>query len=363
MEHIVQRDYWPTHDWQTAAPEDMDVNSTTLGHMQAHITTSLPGLHGLLIVRHGYLIFEEYYHGFHRQSYNSISSATKSVVSALIGVALTQGKLHSLDQRMLDFFPEYASAVTDPRKQAITVRHLLSLTSGFAQDMPHEYWRNPVKLARERAMAQQPGEVFYYDSQAVDILAGILTCVTGVNAATFADGTLFKPLGIWQDKSARFPWRADPQGTHGPHVWHEFAFWDEQDGYLWKVDRQGNNTGGFGIHLTAREMAKLGYLYLNRGSWNGQQLIAADYVAESTRQQSAGGKPLGVPYGYLWWITQHVGHDTFFASGFGGKLIYVIPDLDIVVVTIASAEKALQNPQQSFEIEALIPQFVIPAMR
>jgi CubicO group peptidase (beta-lactamase class C family) len=327
--------------------------------MQAHIDEHVPVLHGLLIVRHGYLIFEEYFQGFHRHSYNNISSVTKSIVSMLIGVALAQGLLTNLDQRLLDFFPEQAVEEQDPRKHAVTLRHLLNMQTGFSKELPHEYWLNPVQLAVERPMEGVPGEQFYYDSQSVDILSGILTLVTGQNAAEFADATLFKTLGIWREKEARFTWQNDPQGAH---TWQKDALWDETAGYLWKIDPQGNNPGGFGAHLMAREMAKLGYLYLNNGYWDGTQIVPAAYVQNSTRQHSEGGAPIHVPYGYLWWITRHENYTVFFASGFGSKLIYVIPALDLVVVTIASTENAARNPKQNEDIRELIPRFILPAI-
>jgi CubicO group peptidase (beta-lactamase class C family) len=359
MQLPLQRDYWPTNDWKQANPQDMSMDADRLARMHAHLHENVPGLHGLLIVRHGYLVFEEYYQGFHRGSYSSISSATKSVVSQLVGVALAQGLLSRLDQPMLDFFPEYAALEPDPRKHAITLRHLLCLQTGFSTNMPHEYWRDPVQLALERPMERQPGEAFAYDSQGVDILSGTLTKVTGKNAASFADATLFKQLGIWRDPASRFTWQNDP---HGAHEWHENAFWDEKDGYLWKVDPQGNNPGGFGAHFTAREMAKLGYLYLNGGYWDGEQIIPADFVADSACEHSAGGWPVFLPYGYLWWLTQHDDKHAFFASGFGGKLIYAIPSLDLVIATITSTEKAIANPQQDKDILALIPNFILPSI-
>ncbi len=359
MQSLLRRDYWPTNDWMRAEPLDMGMDAERLAEMQAYIKENVPGLHGLLIVRHGYLVFEEYYQGFHRDSYNSISSATKSVISQLVGVALAQGLLTELDQPILDFFPEYAANVDDPRKRAITLRHLLCLQTGFSTKMPHEYWRNPVQLALERTMERRPGEAFAYDSSGVDILSGILTKVTGKNAASFADATLFQKLGIWRDPASRFTWRNDP---HGAHVWHEHAFWDEQNGYLWKVDPQGNNPGGFGAHFTAREMAKLGYLYLNGGNWEGEQIVPMEYVDDSIREHSAGGWPVFLPYGYLWWLTWHGDKQAFFASGFGGKLIYVIPSLDMVIATIASTEKALANAQQDKDILDLIPDFILPSV-
>ena len=358
MDAALQRDYWPTTEWREAAPQDMALDASLLTQMNSYVSEHLPGMNGLLLVRHGYLVFEQYYQGFAQSSYNNISSATKSVVSMLVGIALGQGRL-SLDQHMLEFFPALAVQEKDPRKHAITLRHLLSLQTGFVKLMPDKIWLDPVRLALERPMERQPGEEFFYDNLGVDILSAILSRVTGKSAAAFADETLFKTLGVWRDAAARFTWHNDPQGAH---TWHEYGSWDEKEGYLWKVDPQGYSTGSYGAHFTAREMAKLGYLYLNQGRWDGEQVVPAPYVQDSTREQSEGGPPVGTAYGYLWWLAQHENHAAFFASGFGGKLIYVFPDLDLVVVTIASSERGKSNPHQSKDILALIPRFILPAV-
>lgn len=198
MEAVPPRNYWPATDWRTTNPEDVEINPQHLAQMHEHINTHLPGLQSLLIVRHGYPAFEGYYQGFHEKSYQSLSSATKSVVSALIGVALSEGLITSLDQPMLDFFPEEASLETDQRKHAVTIRHLLSLQTGFDKPVPHEYWLDPVHKALQRPMEESPGQSFHYDNQGVDILSGIMTRVSGMSAAAFAHSTLFKQLGIWQ---------------------------------------------------------------------------------------------------------------------------------------------------------------------
>jgi CubicO group peptidase (beta-lactamase class C family) len=327
--------------------------------MQEYIDEHMPGLHGLLIIRHGYLAFEHYYQGFHQHSLNSISSATKSVVSALVGVALALGQLNSLDQHMLNFFPEITVQEQDLVKQSLTLRHLLSFQTGFTEKYPHEFWRDPVRSSLLRPMVEQPGERFFYDNLSVDIISGILTQATGMKAAAFADHTLFETLGIWRDKDTHFAWKQD--GT-GPHTWHEDALWDEQDGYPWKVSRQGMNTGSFGAHFTARDMAKLGFLYLNNGHWNETQVIPQSYITASTQKQNNGGPPVNANFGYLWWIEQVRDLHAFFASGFGGKYIYVIPELDLVVVTTASTEQAKEDREQHNKIRALIPDFILPAL-
>lgn len=356
---IPQRTYWPTTEWQTRELQAVDFQQDPFVRMQEYIDEHLPGLHALLVVRYGYLAFERYYQGFHQHSLNSISSATKSVISALIGVALAQGQLSSLDQHMLDFFPEIAAREQDTRKQAITLHHLLSFQTGFTEEYPHEFWRDVLRSSLLRPMVEQPGERFFYDNLTVDILAGILMQVTGMKVADFANQTLFETLGIWRGPGTRFAWK---QEGAGPHTWHGDALWDEQDGYPWKVNGQGNSTGSFGAHFTARDMAKLGFCYINNGQWDGIQVISQDYIAASTHKQSNGGPPVNANYGYLWWIEQVQGRHAFFASGFGGKYIYVIPELDLVVVTTASTEQAQKDREQHNKIRALIPDFILPAL-
>lgn len=134
MPTSVPREYWPTTDWREATPQELGMDPVQLTQMQAYIERYLPGLHALLIVRHGSLAFEQYYQGFSQQSYHNLSSATKSVISALVGAPLTQGLLTSLDQPVFDFFPAYAAREQDPRKHAITLRHLLSLQTGYPKD-------------------------------------------------------------------------------------------------------------------------------------------------------------------------------------------------------------------------------------
>lgn len=352
--------YWPTTDWIEQSSQAGGFRPSLLEQMHAHIQTHLPGLDALLIVRHGYLVFEAYYQGFHARSYHSISSVTKSMVGMLVGVALAQGSLPDLDQTMLSYFPEVAASEPDARKHAITLRHLLALQSGFdAKKLPERYWEDPVQLALARPMVKQPGGMFSYDSQGVDILSGILSRVTGRNAAQFADDTLFAKLGIWRDPAARHLWR---NGANGPHVWHDDAEWDETSGLLWKIDPQGNNPGAFGAHMTAREMAKLGYLYLQRGWWDGESLIPENYILRSTQPQSSGGWPLHFPYGYLWWLPRFGPFAAYMASGRGGKLIVVMSELDMVIVTLASTAQALQDPLQETAIIDLIPHFILPAL-
>jgi CubicO group peptidase (beta-lactamase class C family) len=201
-------------------------------------------------------------------------------------------------------------------------------------------------------MAHDPGERFFYDEVSTHLLSVLLTRLTGLSAAAFAHTALFRPLGIWADERVRFLWERAPEALHR---WHESGRW-ASDGLPWTIDRHNHNTGGFGLHLTARELAKLGYLYVNSGSWDGAQLIPPDFVEESTRRQNGGGPPVGRPHGYLWWIPEP--HRAFFAAGLGGQTLHVVPGLDLVTVfTTLSVNRAAEHRGQVLE------HFVIPAVR
>jgi CubicO group peptidase (beta-lactamase class C family) len=218
-------------------------------------------------------------------------------ISALIGIALREGYIHSLNQKLVEFYPEYITPTSDPRIKDITIEHLLTMTSGFEQEPSlGEDW---FKSMLEQPVSDEPGQVFHYNSAAEHLLSGILTRSTHLTALEFANKHLFQPLGI-------------PLPS-------------------WETDPQGNNVGGDGLSLRPRDMAKIGYLYLHQGLWDGQQLVPAEWVQASTEEHAKADFWSG-SYGYLWWVTALEGHGAYYAAGFGGQYIYVIPDLDLVVV-------------------------------
>lgn len=350
----LSRDYWPTANWRTASPQDVGIDAGQLAGVHNY-TREQPTILGLLIVRSGYIVFEEYYGELHQQRSHNVNSVTKSVVSALVGIALRDGLLSSLEQPVLDFFPEYRAQSADPLKQAITLHHLLSMTSGF-QPRPGEslelFPSDPNLLENILNTPQQhePGEVYHYDDFAAHLLSPILTRATQMRTAAFALDRLFRPLGIWRGEQ-RFLWRAQPELTEEHHP---FGLWDEQDGYLWSVESQHYHIGGFGLQLTLREMAKFGYLYLNDGTWDGQQIVPQEYIQRSFQPYKL--TEYGHAYGYLWRVGKMQGHPFYFALGYGGQLVGLIPSLDLVIA-LASL------PEQSSYWYPLVEQYIVPALR
>jgi CubicO group peptidase (beta-lactamase class C family) len=330
-----RRDYWPTAEWQTTSPEVVGLDPARLAEMDAYASDSLPPIRGILVVRHARIAFERYYDGCTQQSYHSVNSVTKSVLSALIGIAFRKGILTSLDQPLLDFFPELERVKDDPRKQTLTLRHLLTMTSGFKiagigrplherllPDSP-----NLIESAFALPLAAPPGETFNYDDLSCHLLSVMLARLTGQSTAAFAEQELFRPLGIWTSQPTRFVWKED-RGQRD--VFHFFGNWPE-DGRPWKIDQHGHTLGSLGLHLTLREMATFGYLYLNGGRWDGEEIVPGWFVEESSRAQNPGGRllpPADSMYGYLWWVSTG---GVYFVSGYGGQFVFVMPQRDMVV--------------------------------
>ena len=269
----------------------------------------------LLVARHGRIVLEATYAPFRLGLKHRVNSVTKSVVGSLVAIALRDGRLDSTDRRMLDFFADRTVANLDERKKAITIRHLLDMTSGLAWNeglggwpeslLAMERTRDWPQFVLDRPMAEAPGTVFYYDSGNSQLLSAILSKVTGKSALDYARETLFGPLGI-EDVL----WRGDPQGVSG---------------------------GGAGLYLHPRDMAKLGYLWLRGGAWEGRQILPASWI-EGVRQANVDMRESWareLRYGSQFWVMP--GRDAYFAVGYDRQLIVVMPKLDIVAVMTGSA--------------------------
>jgi CubicO group peptidase (beta-lactamase class C family) len=328
---------WPTADWQTAEPEQAGLKPEFAIELDRYARNTMPPIRGIVVVRRGRIAFEQYYAGCTRETLHCVNSVTKSVTSALIGILLRKGLLTSLDQSLIDLLPELGDVNSDPRAQAITLRHLLAQTSGFegpgAFPGDRLMGADLINTVWGRLFVAEPGTSFVYDDLSVHSLSILITRLTSESAAAFAARELFGPLGIWASQDVRFAWTRD-RGLND--TFHFRGLWPD-DGYPWRVDQHGHSLGGFGLSLTVREMAKFGYLYLNEGRWDGAEIVPAWFARESTREQSPGGPPAHARYGYLWWIGRAHG---YFASGFGGQLIHVIPEHD----TIIALTTTLPNP-------------------
>ena len=299
---------WPTLEWATLSPGTQGMNSTALEEVYDNVRNSGVGIRSLLVVRHGYLVAEEY---FTPQLYDVndthiLFSVTKSFVSCLIGIAIDMGFIHNTSQLLLDFFPNRTIANLDAWKEAITLEDVLMMRSGFQWDEDNYVEYNDFFAMRDsddwaqyvldRPMAHEPGSTFYYNSGNSHLLATIINVTTGRTPLDFADQYLFSRIGIGE----RF-WTTDPLGI---------------------------NVGGSNLALTPQSMAKLGLLYLNNGTWNDQQIVSSEWVHSSNHGPTTPYSQIS--YGYQWWIDDDNGW--YSARGYNGQFIYVIEEHDIVVV-------------------------------
>lgn len=313
------RSYWPTVEWQEQSPEAAGFAPEALARLDSHVQGALPHMRSLLIVRGGRLVFERYYQGTGRDTLFDTASVTKSVTSIMVGIALKQGLISSIDAPIGGLVSDCAAS----RLGTLTLRHLMGMQGGFASPNRPPYLT--VKLACGRGLASEPGTVFAYDSAAAHIVLAAIASQARTSAATFTFAHLFRPLGI-----RAVDWGESPEGR--PYY------------------------GGGGLSLRARDLAKLGYLYLNDGRWERRQIVTPEWVRESTRASSNGGFPENERYGLFWWVTRNDSYDAFFAGGFGGQFLYVVPQLDLVVVITSN----LDRPH--IENRGIIGQFIIPAL-
>lgn len=294
--------------WAEASPVAMGIDGTALA-AAADGGGDIDRLRSLLVVREGKLVFERYYHGWTADTLADVRSVTKSIVSTLVGLALQDGFVHSLDDPITDYLhaPEFP---VRPEHGAITVRHLLTMTGGFDWDEDdtniYSDWvrsSDQVAFVLNRQVSSTPGSTFLYNSAAVHLLGVVLEKATGMELEAYADRELFEPIGITRR--------------------------------VWEPATQGYVNGGAGLDVTPRDLARFGQLALQAG-WSGSRaVVPGAWLDEATVRRFgwtvAAGPIEHVSYGYLWWVD--LDHDAYFAWGHGGQFVYVVPSLDLVVVT------------------------------
>jgi CubicO group peptidase (beta-lactamase class C family) len=348
---------WPTRGWRTAAPQDEGIDPSVLAGIDHAARLTYPALRSVLVVRHGRLVVERYYHGATPASYFNVFSVTKSVTSALVGTALGDRELAGLDQPVGRLLARHLPARPDLRMRAVTVEQLLTMTAGLPPDTVPEAPPGWVRagdwvryLLRQRP-ATRPGTRFAYSSAGSHLLSAIVADATGQTTLRYAQDRLFAPLGIASDPAFE------------PEFAPRNAAAYERAGFAWPTDPQGYHLGYGFLKLTARDMAKLGYLYLKGGAWEGRQVVPADYVRASTRRHVATGRTSapGEGYGYQWWTMTERGHPAFAAIGLGGQLIEVVPDLDLIVVT-TSAVRTAEDIRAAGDSRRLVGDVVVPAV-
>jgi CubicO group peptidase (beta-lactamase class C family) len=315
-------------NWKISSPKEEQVNSTTLSQLDKYINNNLPHMQCLLIARHGKLVFEQYYHGGSKTEMHNMQSITKSITSALVGIALKKKYLKTTDQRIIDFFPEAtADASVDKRIKNITIYHLLTMSSGIVEG--NAGWDkddNPFRTALQQQLKSDPGIQFNYSSLAAHVFTGILFRATKDSLYDFANKNLFQPLDI--------------------------------KNVIWYTDKNGMNLGCGSSLWESRDLLKIGQLYLNKGRWNGIEIIPETYINQSSKTQISGNFfGTQINYGYMWFTETISGYNVFFAKGYGGQYLMVIPDLNMTILCTSD----WHQPEYP-EHQAIVKDYIIPSV-
>jgi CubicO group peptidase (beta-lactamase class C family) len=294
---------WPTKSWPTSTAEEQGMDSASLARLIETVGTFRQD--SLMIIRHGKIVAEAYYAPYVVGVSHDLRSVTKSITSTLTAIEIKNGLLDSVDHPVADLFSDHQIANLDDNKKAMTVQHLLDMTSGIAwkerfytpDETVIQMYRAPnrTEFVLNQPMSDPPGSKFYYDSGNPYLLSALITKKSGQSAFEFAKKELFEPLGITSAK------------------------WGS-------VDAQGVTDGEAGLSLTPEDMARIGYLYLHNGTWDGKEIIPSSWVERAKAGQVQA--TFGNHYANLWWSRPEKG--AFMAIGRHSQFILVLPKLDIV---------------------------------
>lgn len=295
--------------------------------MERIINSSYSNIGGIIVLKSGKALYENYFNQCTAASTFHVFSVTKSIISILIGNAIDKGFIRSINQKVLDFFPDYAVKRGEKTIQNVTLKDMLTMTTPYKyKSEPYtEYFAsdNWVNSALDLLGGKgKIGEFRYTPLIGPDILSGILVKTTGQSVLDFATKYLFSPLGITVGSNVVFHNKDE-----------QLAFYKTKNVSGWVADRAGVNTAGWGLNLTPAAMAKIGQLYLDDGIWDDKQIISSDWINESTKEHSRCNQ-WKLSYGYLWWIIDE-GEHAYAAIGDGGNIIYVNTKKKMVV-SIAS---------------------------
>jgi len=318
------------------------MNQEKIKQLEETVTSNYSNITGIVVQKNGIKLYENYFNGFAADDAAHVYSVTKSVLSALIGIAIDKGHIKSVDQNVLDFFPDYSVKTSERTIQDVTIKNLLTMTAPYKYESePYEEFfasDNWIQAALDLLGGEEhTGKFLYAAIIGTHILSGILVKATGQPILDFAMENLLSPLGInvthnvvFRNAKEQIAWSAKDKHTRG-----------------WVVDPQGINTASWGLTLTPSDMAKIGQLYLNGGTWDGQRVISDRWIDESTKEHSR-WEQLNLAYGYLWWIIDDK-ESSYAAMGDGGNVIYVNTKKQLVV-SIAS----LFLPDAKDRIELII---------
>ena len=322
--HSHPPEYWPTDDWRSIDPAEVGMDAVGLQQTYDYVANPNINAQGFVVIRNGYIVLEGYFGKFNMNSRHESFSAAKSFTSALIGIAIEEGYLSGVDETIGAFFPQLNEPGMDEAKKEITIKHLLTMTSGLEwnEDDYLDLFRNDairmlfstdlIGYVLDKPLLYEPGEHWYYSTGDSMLLSGVIQNAIDMTAYQFALEHLLKPIGLSQIR--------------------------------WLQVRPGYTHGGMGIQATVREFAKFGHLYLNKGRWDSRQVVPETWVEESLApvRSPSNGEVISDEYGYQWWLLPSlIGYEhsiippsTFLAWGIFSQQIFIIPEEDIVAVRV-----------------------------
>jgi len=330
--------------WPKASLKEVGFNEAKIENLtQLLLKNTIKNIHSLLIIKNDRIVYEKYFNSYKKDKLHPIYSVTKSVSSALIGIAIDRKSITNVDVKLKSFFPEANSLDWKDGKERITLEDVLCMTTGLEwnETLPYSDTGNShnqmcrrsdwIKFVLERPMSQNPGGKFNYNTGTSNLLALIIKQKTGFGIQKFAEKYLFEPLGIHRSR-----WYKDPKGN----------------------PCSGGTNGG--LFLRSIDMAKIGYLFLNNGKWGEKEIISEAWVKRSTGKHRENDR-----YGYLWWKDfGYVGQQKihfFHGSGYGGQKIYVFPAIDMVVV-ITSGNYGRNQRIAHFQTDVMVKYHILRAL-
>ena len=332
----------PMDSWAESSPEEQGMDGARLFALDSSLADEHGNIDGLLVIRNDRVVYEKHYsrdyddmndergqapglYNYHdpewhpyyqRGELHTMQSVTKSVTSALIGIAIGRGEIAGLQVPVIDFLDDYEIANLDEWKRSMILQDLLTMRAGIAWDEDSVPYTDPenscagmensddwIQFVADQPMARQPGTEFLYNSGASQLLSLIIKKATGMHVDEYAEEHLFGPLGITS--------------------------------YFWKTTPTGFPDTEGGLYLTARDLAKIGYLYLMDGVWGQVRVLPEGWVGTSVERHVEDTGWLGMGYGYQWWLVPWGSNGdsyAYAAIGYGGQRLFVVPELDLVAV-------------------------------
>jgi CubicO group peptidase (beta-lactamase class C family) len=314
-------------DWlEPAPPAEHGFPADLSSRIDSFVDGQGLDLRAVLVVADDRLVAERYYHGVTRGRFLHLYSATKSVTGLLAGIALAEGKLTGLDETLAEALPPELAARASGRIRAMTLRGLLSMTTGLGEETSWLTTRDFARAIVEAPFLAGPPRSFSYSTEGIQLVGAALENATGESLLSYAERRLFAPLGIV----------TQPRGKPAAGPGHE-----TEPTFGWAHDGRGHYAAGTGLRLRGIDMAKLGLLYLHRGEWEGKRVVPRSWIGAATRPSSEGGSPEEAPYGLVTWLPTEHGRRAFLMAGFGGQYIEVVPSLRLVIVTSSPTRPSL----------------------